>query len=147
MKSAILIIISMVFFGGALAAECTATQGVVLDASYKPGSPMRSVVGKGYVLTGTVRASGGCEPVPGATVEFWLAGPDGNYAAAYRGTVVADRKGVYRIQSHFPPASTGRPPHIHMAVAADGFIPIQTECFPVKGSATGTFDVVLEPGG
>ena len=150
MKKAILIAIGLLsglVLAGNLAAECSATQGVVLDASYRPSAPMRSVVGKGYVLTGTVRAAGGCQPLPGATVEFWLAGPDGNYADAYRGTVVADKKGMYRIQSHFPPPSTGRAPHIHMAVAADGFLPIQTECFPAKGSATGTFDIVLEPGG
>ena len=108
---------------------------------------MRSVVGTGYTLTGTVRASGDCQPLPGATVEFWMAGPDGSYGVAWRGTVVADKKGGYRIQSHFPPASTGRPPHIHMRVAADGFLPIQTECFPTKGTSVGKFDIVLEPGG
>jgi protocatechuate 3,4-dioxygenase beta subunit len=131
----------------ALAAECTATQGAILDASYRPTAPMRSVVGKGFILTGTVRASGDCQPLPGATIEFWMAGPKG-YTDALRGTVVADKKGQYRLQSIFPGTpGAGIPPHIHMNVAADGFLPIQTECFPTRGSVIGTFDIVLEPGG
>ncbi len=139
-------LIFVVFSAGYLAAECTATQGELLDASYKPAAPMRVSVGMGYVLTGTVRASGDCLPIPGATVELWLAGP-GGYSDNYSGTVVADKSGHYRFQSPFPSASTGRPPHIHMRIAADGFLPIQTECFPHQGSATGAFDIVLEPGG
>jgi len=139
-------LVFVLFSAGYLAAECTATQGELLDASYKPAAPMRSSVGTGYVLTGMVRASGDCQPIPGATVELWLAGPNG-YSDDYTGTVVADKAGHYRFQSPFPAPSTGRPPHIHMRVAADGFLPIQTECFPRQGTGTGVFDIVLEPGG
>ncbi len=149
MKKAVLIA-SCVMFGllsaGYAVAECTATDGMNLDANYKPEAPMRSSVGNGYVLTGTVRASGDCQPIPGATVELWLAGPSG-YVQALTGTVVTDKAGHYRFQSPFPSPSTGRPPHIHMRIAADGFLPIQTECFPRQGSVTGVFDIVLEPGG
>ncbi len=149
MNRAFLIVVGVIFClfpAGSLAAQCTATQGELLDASYKPEAPMRASVGSGYVLTGIVRASGDCRPIAGATVELWLAGPNG-YSDNYSGTVVADKSGHYRFQSPFPSASTGRPPHIHMRVAADGFLPIQTECFPRKGTATGVFDIVLEPGG
>jgi protocatechuate 3,4-dioxygenase beta subunit len=149
MRRTLLILASLAFAlvsAGSLAAECTATRGEILDASYKPSAPMRSSVGTGYVLTGTVRASGDCQPIAGATVELWLAGPDG-YSDNYTGTVVADSNGRYRFQSPFPSPSTGRPPHIHMRIAADGFLPIQTECFPRQGTATGVFDIVLEPGG
>ncbi len=139
-------LVFLLFSAGSLAAECTATEGEHLDASYKPEAPMRSSVGAGYVLTGSVRASGDCQPIPGATIELWLAGPDG-YSDHYSGTVVADKSGHYRFQSPFPSPSTGRPPHIHMRIAADGFLPIQTECFPHQGTATGVFDIVLEPGG
>lgn len=149
MKKAILIVSCLILgvFSAAYAvAACNATRGELLDASYKPEAPMRSSVGTGYVLTGTVRASGDCLPIPGATVELWLAGPSG-YSQALTGTVVAGKKGEYRFSSPFPSASTGRPPHIHMRVAADGFLPIQTEVFPRQGTATGVFDIVLEPGG
>jgi protocatechuate 3,4-dioxygenase beta subunit len=148
-KKAVLIascLVFGIFSAGYVAAECSATQGELLDANYKPSAPMRSSVGTGYVLTGHVRASGDCQPIPGATVELWLAGPDG-YSDALTGTVVANKKGEYRFQSPFPSASTGRPPHIHMRVAADGFLPLQTECFPRQGTGTGVFDIVLEPGG
>jgi protocatechuate 3,4-dioxygenase beta subunit len=91
-----------------------------------------------------VRESGDCLPIAGATVEFWLAGPNG-YTDKLRGTVVADKNGRYRFQSPFPASSGGPPPHIHMNVAADAFLPIQTECFPGKGTASGVFDIVLEP--
>jgi len=149
MNKALLAFLSLVFgliSAGFAAAACTATQGEILDANYKPQAPKRASVGSGYVLTGTVRASGDCQPIGGATVELWLAGPDG-YSDNYTGTVVADKSGHYRFQSPFPSASTGRPPHIHMRIAADGFLPIQTEWMPRQGTATGLFDIVLEPGG
>ena len=94
--SAVCLILGLVS-AGFLAAECTATDGEHLDANYKPEAPMRSSVGSGYVLTGTVRASGDCKPIPGATVELWLAGP-GGYGDNYTGTVVADKAGHYRFQ-------------------------------------------------
>ena len=50
-----------------------------------------------------------------------------------RGTVVADKNGHYRFQCPFPSAfSGGPPPHIHMAITADAFLPIETEVFPTR---------------
>ncbi|HUJ74358.1 MAG TPA: intradiol ring-cleavage dioxygenase [bacterium] len=129
--------------GGLAAAQCKATSGTVLDDGYTPAAPKRASVGTGFVLTGTVRGSYDCGPIAGATVEFWLAGPHG-YSDNLRGTVVTDRNGHFRFQSPFP-VSHGYAPHIHMNVAADAFLPIQTEFFPAAGSANGTFDVVLDP--
>lgn len=149
MNKALLLVAGLVFgliSAGSAVAACVATEGEILDANYKPQAPMRSSVGTGYVLSGVVRASGDCQPIAGATVELWLAGP-GGYSDNYTGTVVADKSGHYRFQSPFPAPSTGRPPHIHMRVAADGFLPIQTEWMPHQGTATGVFDIVLEPGG
>ncbi|HEV3011702.1 MAG TPA: hypothetical protein VG499_00355, partial [Actinomycetota bacterium] len=40
-----------------------------LSPSYRPGAPVREVVGQGHVLTGTVRSSRDCAPVAGARVE------------------------------------------------------------------------------
>ena len=130
--------------GGLAAAECTATPGEVLEPGYYPTAPKRASVGSGFVLTGSVTGSYDCLPIAGATVEFWMAGPSG-YTDKLRGTVVTDKNGRYRFQSPFPGSSGGPPPHIHMNVAADGFLPIQTECFPKKGTTSGAFDIVLDP--
>jgi protocatechuate 3,4-dioxygenase beta subunit len=141
-----LCVILVVLAGGAVAAQCKPTPGAPLDPGYTPASPKRANVGSGLVITGTIRGSDDCSPLPGATVEFWLAGPKG-YSLDLRGTVVADKNGRYRFQCPFPGASSGGPPpHIHMAVTADAFLPIETEVFPTKGSSTGTFDIVLEIG-
>lgn len=118
---------------------------MVLDAFYTPNAPKRASVGSGFVLTGTVRGDLDCLPIAGATVEYWLSGPDG-YTEKLRGTVVVDRNGRYRFQCPFPVASGGPAPHIHMNVAADGFAAIQTEISPGRGAASGVFDIILELG-
>jgi protocatechuate 3,4-dioxygenase beta subunit len=135
----------VVLSAGSIAAQCKPTPGEDVDPSYVPSSPHRTSVGSGFVLTGTIRGTDTCQPLPGATVEFWLAGPNG-YTDTLRGTVVADKNGRYRFQSPFPVASTGPAPHIHMVIAADGFLPILTEVFPSKSRPNDVFDVVLDLG-
>lgn len=143
-RALLLCSVFVVLAGGLAAAQCKATPGYVLDPGYTPTAPKRASVGSGFVLTGTVSGSDDCRPIAGATVEFWLAGPQG-YTDKLRGTVVTDKNGHYRFQSPFPAASGGPPPHIHMNVAADAFLPIQTECFPTRGTTSGVFDIVLDP--
>lgn len=134
----------LVLAAGPAAAECKATPGEVLDQGYTPTAPKRASVGSGYVLTGTVSGSYDCRPISGATVEFWLSGPNG-YTDKLRGLVVTDKTGHFKFQSPFPASLGGPPPHIHMNVAADGFLPILTEVFPTKGTTSGSFDIVLDP--
>jgi protocatechuate 3,4-dioxygenase beta subunit len=138
-------VILVVVAGGMVAAQCKPTQGEQLDPNYTPTAPKRASVGSGLVVTGTIRGSDDCSPLPGATVEFWLAGPSGD-TMDLRGTVVADKNGHYRFQCPFPASNGGPPPHIHMAVTADAFLPVLTEFFPGRGSSSGTFDIVLEIG-
>jgi hypothetical protein len=109
-----------------------------LSPSYRPGAPVRSVVGQGHVLTGTVRSRGDCAPVAGARVELWpeIAGqghPDGQ-----RAIVITAADGGYRFQSD-PPA------HIHMLVSAEGFEPLASNRYHPEGRAAGRFDVLLAP--
>ncbi len=115
-----------------------------MDDGYTPTAPKRASVGSGFVLTGIVRGSYDCQPISGATIEFWLAGPEG-YTEKLRGTVVTDKGGRYRFECPFPVSHGGPPPHIHMNVAEDAFLPIQTEFFPTPGTASGAFDIVLDP--
>ncbi|HEV2825770.1 MAG TPA: carboxypeptidase regulatory-like domain-containing protein [Actinomycetota bacterium] len=109
-----------------------------LSPSYRPGAPVRAVVGQGHVLTGTVHSSRDCAPVAGARVELWpeIAGqghPDGQ-----RATVVTGADGGYRFQSD-------PPEHIHMLVAAEGFEPLASNRYHPEGGQRGRFDILLTP--
>lgn len=136
-----------VMTGAAIASaqDCSPTPPDALGPFYLPNAPIRSKVGSGYVLSGIVRSAAGCKPVPDARVEFWLAGPDSDYADEYRATLFSDRNGAYRFESHVPPPYYGRPPHIHIRVSAPGFRTLVTQHYPDKGGNTAQFDLVLRP--
>ncbi|MCS7235276.1 MAG: intradiol ring-cleavage dioxygenase [Armatimonadota bacterium] len=127
------------------APACVPTPPDALGPFYRPGAPMRSSVGRGYVLAGRVLGAPTCQPLPGARLEFWLAGPDGRYGDGYRATVVADPSGAYRFESHFPPPYAGRPPHIHVRASAPGYRVLVTQHYPRPGTTGAQFDLVLEP--
>lgn len=124
---------------------CAPTAGDALGPFYRPGAPVRASVGRGYVLSGRVLAAPVCRPVPGARLEFWLAGPDGRYGDDYRATVLTDASGAYRFESHFPPAYAGRPPHLHVRASAPGYRVLVTQHYPRPGATGARFDLVLEP--
>lgn len=125
--------------------RCRPTPPDSLGPFYKPGAPQREKVGSGYRLGGVVRSAETCLPIPGARIEFWMAGPDGEYDDAYRATVYARENGGYRFQSHYPPGYYGRPPHIHVRVAAEGFETLTTQHYPSPGAVQADFDFVLQP--
>jgi protocatechuate 3,4-dioxygenase beta subunit len=106
---------------------------------------MRSAVGKGYVLSGTVRSATDCSIIPGAKIEFWLASADGRYDDDHRATLLADESGAYRFASNLPPKYNFRPPHIHVRVTAEGFKPLVAQHYPKAGAAAGDFPLVLAP--
>jgi hypothetical protein len=126
----------------AAAGACAGAAGYeepdTLSPTYRPGAPVRSVVGKGHVLTGTVRSRRDCAPVAGARVELWpeLAGQGHPYAQ--RATVLTDAGGRYRFQSD-------PPEHIHMLVSAEGFEPLASNRYHPEGSASGRLDILLTP--
>jgi protocatechuate 3,4-dioxygenase beta subunit len=127
------------------AATCRPTEPDMLGPFYKPNAPIRSSVGKGYVLKGTVSSSKNCTPVANATIELWLAGPDSAYDDAHRGTVFTDASGAYRFESNIPRPYSGRPPHIHIRVSARGFKTLVTQHYPEAGKNSAVFDLVLVP--
>ena len=124
---------------------CEPTPMDALGPFYTPGAPVRGQVGEGYSLSGVVRSAADCQPIAGAQVEFWLAGPDGVYADQYRATVFAGEDGAYGFLSHFPPAYGGRPPHIHILVSAPGYQVLVTQHYPSPGASQADFDLVLLP--
>jgi protocatechuate 3,4-dioxygenase beta subunit len=129
----------------AYAETCSPTEPDMLGPFYKPGAPVRSSVGTGYVLAGSVRSSPDCALIPGATIEIWLAGPDGIYDDDHRATVIADQQGAYRFESNVPPPYYGRPPHIHLRVSAKGFRTLVTQHYREQDRTQARFDIILVP--
>jgi len=129
----------------AVPTSCEPTPPDGLGPFYVPNAPERASVGQGHVLSGVVRSSVDCTPIAGAQMEFWLAGPDGQYSDAYRATILADNTGSYQFESNFPPPYSGRPSHIHLRVTAAGYQTLVTQYYPTEGQTEGAFDLVLLP--
>jgi len=126
--------------GPAAPGSCGAGDGEpdTLSPSYRPGAPVRAVVGHGHVLTGTVRSARDCAPIAGARVELWPEIAGKGHPDDQRATVLTGPDGRYRFQSD-------PPEHIHMLVSADGFEPVASNRYHPEGRAAGRFDVVLPP--
>src|SRR5512133_532401 len=92
----------------AQAAGCVPTPWDEIGPFYRPNAPVRSSIGRGYLLSGTVRSSADCSPIPKARIEVWQTGPGGKYDEAHRATLVSDREGRYRLETDFPPGYAQR---------------------------------------
>jgi protocatechuate 3,4-dioxygenase beta subunit len=124
-------------------ADCKPTQPDMLGPFYEPDAPVRTSVGSGYVLSGTVLTAEECKPIPNAKIEFWLANPRGEYDDARRATVFAGQRGEYRLESNVPVSYGGRPPHIHVRITAPGYEELVTQHSPERGQRKANFDLVL----
>ncbi len=133
--------------GAAAKWQCPPTPSDALGPFYKANAPMRDRVGQGYVLSGVVKSAKDCSPISGARIEFWLAGPNGEYDDDHRATVRANQGGAYRFESNYPPKYSFRPPHIHIKVTAPGFKTLVTQHYPKAGQSEASFDLVLVPAG
>ncbi len=131
--------------GDGAAETCEATAPDMLGPFYQPNAPVRARVGQGHVLQGVVRSAPDCSPIPEARLEFWLAGPNGQYDDDHRATMFAGPDGAYRFESNPPPPYGGRPAHIHVRVTARGHEVLVTQYYPGTGQTEGTFDLVLVP--
>ena len=97
----------------------------------------------GHVLRGYVRAAGTCRAIRRARVEFWLAGPQGEYGDRWRATLFSRANGFYRFESHFPPPYSTRAPHVHIRVSARGYRTLVTQFYPRRGVTSARFNLVL----
>jgi protocatechuate 3,4-dioxygenase beta subunit len=118
--------------------------------SYLPGSPVRTVAGRGHVLRGVVRSTSTCRTIARAKLEFFQAGPDGNYSDgvnswAGRATVFTKADGGYRFESRYPSNSAGVRPHIHFRVSAPGFETMHRTYFVQAAKRSVVIEVRLEP--
>ena len=120
------------------AKHCTPTRDDGLSPSYTPGTPVRSTVGQGHLLTGTVVSSVDCSPIPGAQLEFWPEYPGLGHLDEARATLFTDRSGSYRFECD-------PPEHIHMRISAEGYITIAQNSYHPDGQPQGAFDIVLAP--
>lgn len=91
---------------------------------YTPKTPRRASLlepglpGTRLVVAGRVFARD-CRPVPGAMLDFWQAGDDGEYdneGYRLRGHQFADREGRWRLETVVPGLYPGRTRHIHVRV-------------------------------
>ncbi len=122
---------------------CPATSADAEGPFYTPNAPVRSTIGQGLVVTGTVRSVGSCTPIPGARLEWWQANPHGQYDDAHRATQAADGEGGYRLETSVPGLYPGRPVHLHAKVSAPGYRTLTTQLYPKSGQAEITFDFFL----
>jgi hypothetical protein len=107
--------------------------------------PARASVGKGLVVSGTVKSSQGCKPIVNAKVVYWLAGPDGEYDSEHEGKVFTDSAGRYRFETNFPGFYGAGGPHVHLYMEGEGYRGMELEIFVACGQTEGSFDVVLAP--
>lgn len=130
---------------GAESYRCTPTPWAEIGPFYRPGAPVRSSIGRGYELSGTVRSARDCSPIAGARIEVWQVGPDGRYDDDHRATIFSDTRGRYRLLTSFPPPYGEGRSHIHLLVDAKGFDGVITQHYPLKGVKRARFDLVLAP--
>lgn len=125
--------------------QCEPTAEDEMGPFYYPDAPVRSRVGTGYLLVGTVKAAHDCSPIPAARIELWMTGPDGRYGDAWRATLFSADDGTYYFVSHAATEFGNRRPHIHIRVTAKGFTPLVTQHYPQADAGEGLFDLVLIP--
>jgi protocatechuate 3,4-dioxygenase beta subunit len=96
------------------------------------------VVGHGHILTGVVRSSANCVPIPNAKLELWPEEPGVGHLDEYRSTVFTDSSGAYRFECN--PTD-----HIHMRISAEGYRSIASNAYHTEGKPEGIFHIVLRP--
>jgi hypothetical protein len=80
---------------------------------YIADAPELASLGKGFVISGRVRAARDCRPLPGVRVQVWLATETGG-EQDNRASVRTDEDGIYRIETAPTIAQFGEP-NIHVA--------------------------------
>ena len=125
--------------------QCQPTSEEEMGPFYRPGAPLRSVIGTGYLLAGTVKSAVDCTPIAGPLIEFWQAAPDGQYYDSHRAAIITGESGTYQLETDFPPEYFTRPPHIHIRVSAKGFQTLVTQHYLQPGSKSARLDLVLVP--
>jgi protocatechuate 3,4-dioxygenase beta subunit len=132
--------------GASAQARCQPTESDVIGPFVRLDAPRRAKIGTGHVLRGRILGATNCQPVRGAVVTLWQAGPNGYvYRPRGRGSVVTDRSGRFRFEGPVPATSGFRPPHIHIAVSHPAYEELLTRYVVRRGAKTGRITLVLTP--
>lgn len=135
---------------------------------YLAGAPLRDDASEGqaaFVLTGGVTDTDG-NPLPGVTLDFWTADPEGVYDETgyrHRGKVRTNSAGRYAIILCWPGSYRIAPlvfrcPHVHVKLSGERIRPLTTQLYkdhqphnrtdpffdPRRLIVDGRFDFVLE---
>jgi protocatechuate 3,4-dioxygenase beta subunit len=104
---------------------------------YKSGAPARANLAEPgskadrLVLSGVVRGAD-CKPIGGVRLNFWQADAQGDYdnqGFRYRGVIMTDAEGRYRLETNLPPPYMGRPRHIHVKLQRPGGRVLTTQLY------------------
>lgn len=117
---------------------CSPTFSDEGSPTYRPNAPVRTVVGRGHVVTGVVLSSRDCQPIANAKLEFWPEEEGLGHPDLSRATFYTDSTGKYRFECN-------PPEHIHMRISANGFRTIYNNSYHPEGKAEGVFNIVLVP--
>jgi protocatechuate 3,4-dioxygenase beta subunit len=125
--------------------DCAPSRPDMLGPFYTPNAPERDRTGRGVVVSGAVRSTRGCAPLPGARLEWWSADTRGEYKDELRATQRTDAGGRYRYETESPGRYPGRPPHLHVRITAAGHRPLVTQLYPRPADTALASDFVLIP--
>ena len=123
--------------------SCPPTASDIEGPYYVPGAPIRSTIGSGLIIKGTVQSSENCGSLPSARIEWWQVNPDGVYDDAHRAILITKEDGSYRLETHAPVTYFRRPPHIHVKVFVQGYETLTTQIYPKVDESEIQFDFVL----
>lgn len=116
------------------------------DNNYVPDAPVVADLGRGFVVSGTVRQAGSCEPAANVRIQIWMHTARGMESdPSNRGSVMTDAQGRYRLES-LPVVPAFGQPHVHMAYDDDAYRSVFLRpMLDDEGQSSLTVDIVLEP--
>jgi hypothetical protein len=96
--------------------DCLATETMRGGRNnYVPNAPLVKNLGKGFVVSGTVRKSGSCEGLGNVRVQIWASTERGGEGeASNRGSVMTNADGTFSLETSPVVPNFGQA-HIHMA--------------------------------
>jgi protocatechuate 3,4-dioxygenase beta subunit len=116
-----------------------------LGPFYEPNAPERDSTRQGLSISGIVRSAKDCHALGGARLKWWSANARGDYNATHRATQQASSDGHSHYTTDFSGRYPGRPPHLHVRVAAPGHRMLITQAYPQRAQTALGVDLVLVP--